>query len=435
MAPTFSPSISESQSLSPGVSSDKENRQDSSRARKRNQPQTMSNKRQRLANRAPNAPNHSQSQRDAPDHEFYDPDQDERERRRVRKGLRDLTRELNDSRSEYMQAGNSGIRDTIQKANEYFRDVKQTSDATIDSRLLVNAADLSYKKTAQLVLGDNAARIDVDEFVSKCISFMRRGPGGAQTALSSTQRHRRHGRSQPEPDNSDVDEGDGLNWDWLGRAACLRHNSRPPVSGFLLGPLSVQKRTRQLTQRRVRERIDPTQAVRPHELGDEDLDQQETANLTTMCTSINKLLVATRKNGEESVQRLLSDLEEGPTPEMVQEVMARYNVADDGGVPLFDFCINPKSFGQSVENLFYVSFLVRDGIVGITVDSRGLPTLHPTKPYTPSEAQQKGIQKHQTVFTLDFETWHELVESFDIKESIIPHRAEEQTQDTRRGWY
>ena len=33
----------------------------------------------------------------------------------------------------------------------------------------------------------------------------------------------------------------------------------------------------------------------------------------------------------------------------------------EAGVSLFEFVINPESFGQSVENLFYVSFLVKEG--------------------------------------------------------------------------
>ncbi|KAK1147289.1 hypothetical protein N8T08_001366 [Aspergillus melleus] len=361
----------------------------------------------------------SPSQQD-PDKQYYDPDQDEKERRRIRKGLRDLTRELHDSRTEYMQAGNDGIRQTIKKANEFFRDVKQTSDATIDSRLLVSAADLSYKKTAQLVLGDASAGVDVDEFVSKCISFMRHGPDDLQAIPSSTQRRGAHGRNQVDPNDSDEDQGDALNWDWLGRSACVRSNARPAVSGFLLGPLSVQK-------------------LRPQELEDKDLDRQETSNLTTICSNINKLLAETQNAGQNSVEGVLEKLVQQsgdePTEEMVQKVMALHNVADDGGIPLFNFCINPKSFGQSVENLFYVSFLVRDGTAGISVDSRQLPTLHHSKPYAPSEAQKKGVQKHQAIFSLDFETWQDLIDAYSIKESIIPHRREEGSQATGQGWY
>ncbi|BCS29435.1 non-structural maintenance of chromosomes element 4 family protein [Aspergillus puulaauensis] len=426
---------------SPGSPSDKENLDNSARSKRKSQTHTMSSsrnntKRQRLGDRASNIQGGrqplSEQQRQASKH-FYDPDQDTAERRRVRKGLRDLTRELNDSRNEYLQAGNTGIKDTILKANEYFDNVKQTSDATIDSRLLVNAADLSYKKTATLVLGDAGAGIDVDEFVSKCISFMRDGPQDPNASISSTQRRRAPRRTQADLDNSDEEDGDGMNWGWLGRSACFRHSARPAVSGFLLGPLSVQKRTRQIAQRRARERIDPSQAVRPQELREEDLDKQESSNLTAMCTNINKLLGETQDNAEAAVTEALEQIGE-PTDEQIQAVMAKHHIADDAGVPLFKFCINPKSFGQSVENLFYLSFLVRDGTVGISTDSRGLPTLHPSKPYAPSEAQKQGIQKRQSVFSLDFDTWKDVIEAYSIDKCIIPHRQEEQ-HDTSRGWY
>lgn len=228
-------------------------------------------------------------------------------------------------------------------------------------------------------MGDATAGIDVDEFVSKCITFMRRGPEDSHVMLaSSTQRFRPRGagrpQADPDADSDEEDEGDAMNWDWLGRSACFHHNARPSVSGFLLGPLSVQKRTRQQTQRRARERIDPSQAVRPQELQEQDLDRQETSNLTVMCSKINKLLATTQAQRQDTVEGILSRMGE-PSDEVIHEVMDKHDIADDGGIPLFRFCISPKSFGQSVENLFYVSFLVRDGTVGIAFDTRGLPTL------------------------------------------------------------
>ncbi|KAM0446020.1 hypothetical protein ACHAPV_004730 [Trichoderma viride] len=46
-----------------------------------------------------------------------------------------------------------------------------------------------------------------------------------------------------------------------------------------------------------------------------------------------------------------------------------------GGIDLTRFVVNPKSFEQTIENLFYVSFLIRDGRVEIDFDEDGLPAL------------------------------------------------------------
>src|SRR2546429_5941113 len=112
-----------------------------------------------------------------------------------------------DSQAEYLQADSTGLVQTVKKADELFKNVKQTSDATIDSRLLVTAADLSYKRTNEMALGDSSTGVDVDEFVSKCITFMQRGadlsvdlnaPNGpdrsTSAAPSGTQSQRRRRR-------------------------------------------------------------------------------------------------------------------------------------------------------------------------------------------------------------------------------------------------
>ncbi|OQD73449.1 hypothetical protein PENDEC_c015G00559 [Penicillium decumbens] len=438
--PLSQPSEATARSRSPPTPSnfsDKENpRSANKRTTAQMAPSSQSAKRRRLTDRASNIQSRMPPSSQRHDNtRYYDPDQDEDERRRTRKQYRDLVVDFNDSRAEFMRSGNNGIYETVSKANVLYENVKQTSDATLDSRLLVNAADLSHRKAAQLALGDSSAGIDVDEFVTKCISFMRRGPDSSEAMPSSTQNRRRHRRSQREADSDDEDgaAGDAMNWDWLGRAACLPHNARPSVSGWLLGPLSVQKRTRQITQRTRAERFDATQAVRPQELQQEDLGQQENSNLTVICTRVNNLLHEASGKAEDEVNKEL-DTVANPTEKMIQDIMDKHGISTDGGLNLFRFCINPQSFGQSVENLFYVSFLVRDGTVGVGTDSRGIPNLIPSVPYAPSEAQKKQIQKRQAVFSLDFDTWRELIKVFKISESIIPHR-EEQEEETGRTWH
>jgi len=116
--------------------------------------------------------------------------------------------------------------------------------------------------------------------------------------------------------------------------------------------------------------------------------------------------------------------------------MFRHGVHQSGGVDLFKFVVNPRSFGQTVENLFYVSFLIRDGKVGITITDNGLPAVEATEPRGREEIAEKGISKHQAIIDIDMASWQELIEVFEIKEPMIPHREEvEQVNFGARGWY
>ena len=325
----------------------------------------------------------------------------------------------------------------------------------MDSRLLVSTADLSAKRTTQLNLGDATTGIDVDDFVGKCITFMRRGPSDGSEGSTASRRRRQDDSDDDAGAGEGYDEGDAFNWEWLGRRACFPNNVRPPVPGFLLGPLSVQKRARRATQRRERfQKRDPKDAVRPEELKAQDLEKTENSNLTTLCKNIRELLVHTMVTGQAKVEEEFMKMTGEDIPdEEIRAVMLKHGIADDEGVPLFHFVVNPKSFGQTVENLFYVSFLIRDGTAGFGNDSNMLPTLRQytsllaqnqanamfedaTVARTPQQIQDENISKHQAVFHLDYETWENIIEAFDIEESIIPHRqSDEVAQVSASGWY
>lgn len=47
-----------------------------------------------------------------------------------------------------------------------------------------------------------------------------------------------------------------------------------------------------------------------------------------------------------------------------------------------------------------------------------------------------GTMKRQAIMSIDMPTWRDLIQAFNIKEPMIEHRQESQTQGPgARGWY
>jgi len=379
---------------SPSNTSDKENQDRSSRSKPSMLPHHLLTPRADSVSRAPKRRRldecaglmGSQAKRqddseENPAPEWYDPNQPIEERRGVRKGMRDLHKNLQDSKNEWLAPESTGLQETIARADVLFQSVKQTSDATLDSRILVDAGDVIHKKSTALVAGAGAQGVDVDEFVSKCISFMRQGDenqGLDVAASSSTQRRRRRATQQESDDEDEVDDGNGLNWEWLGAQACSPVNARPPVPAFLLGPLSVEKRIRPQRPRRERLQKGVVTEVRPEELKAADMNKNDSNNLKSQCNTIYAHLCKIMEVGHADVQKEYDQCEQDGldlTDVQMREVAERHNLCENGGVSLLKFVVNPASFGQTVENLFYVSFLVKDGYIGIREDSIGMPSL------------------------------------------------------------
>ena len=384
------------------------------------------------------------------DKKFYDPDQKPEERRVIRKGLREIGRSLNgtfyanspflpfflskflhyqassdfvylcffllpnserllrclsiyclDNKTEFLQLTNNGLLNTLRKNNNIFKNVKQTSDAMLDSRNLVNVAEIAYSRAKAMAFGASAATgIDIDEFVGKLITFMRNSPDTHRTSRQ---------RVDDDDKGNDTDEGDALDWAYLGRSAAFKGNKRPATSDFLLGPLSVQKRQRIQGARRSGLKRNAANIVRPQELKPSDIQQQETNSTAKMVIQIAKVL-----------DKYLED----------------NNLTNEGdGVNYFRFVINPASFAQTIENIFYVSFLVRDGRAALWEGENGIPLLGLAETATAEEAKEAGVVKQQVITTLDMWSWRELVELFDIGDSIIPMRKISEDEVGSGGWY
>jgi hypothetical protein len=279
-----------------------------------------------------------------------------------------------ENRDEMVKPNNL-LLDALKKQDSLFGKVRQTADAALDSRFLVNASELAGKKLNNSLQGDAGVGIDLDQFVSKCIFFMKSGGRVAGSADAED------APVVPVADEDEEDAGDeGLDWAVLGREACFPHNKRPPTTSFLLGPLSVQKRAR-TTQRKARSQRQPVgPATRPQEMKEGDIQQTDNSNLSNLVKSINSRLRGHIDSVDDKVNQELSEIpEEEIEAEDIAAASRRHRAAvaptQELAVNLLDFAINPHDFGQTVENLFYISFLVREGNAKILKDGDGLPLL------------------------------------------------------------
>lgn len=370
--------------------------------------------------------------------DYYDPDQPLEERRKVQRGLRGLLKNVIEKREEYLQGDSRGLKETIEKANSILKQVKRPGEAASDSRLLVSTTDLSYQRTLRLTHGTLAQGVNVDDFVSRCIVYMRQGRGiedDDAPELSSTQRQRRTATSQdPGEDDEDIgDEGDMMNWSHLGRFAVLPNIRRPALPGFLLGPLSVEKKARKITKRSAPLRPNDLRETRPEVLDVASLAKKEN-DLTAICGQILQQLVKTQSEVQQTVVDLIDD--DMPDDQKVN-IMHQHGLRSTGGIDLLRFVVNPRSFGQTVENIFYVSFLIRDGRVSIEYDDNDLPSLAPVMREVDEEPSlRQGGSKHQAILSMDMATWEDIVETLELAEPLIKHRAESTLDNPgAKGWY
>lgn len=312
----------------------------------------------------------------------YDPDMPEAIKREVRIEYRQLMEATTENGRDAKRINMAEMEKMLSKANDAFTRVKAPSEAIFDSHLLLNiAAQVSQKAKS---LKHDAGGFDDTDFVAQLVTFLGGRRADAQQEGSGDE-------------DDDAGQGQWLAWGKL-TPKVMAHSRAAPAMDFMLGPLSVEQKKRQLTQRAKLDKSNKEE-VQPEELAAEDLKRSENE------TSENIRLVYKRL---EQCQR----------------------------INFFKFIINPTSFGQSVENMFYVSFMIRDAKIAFeVVDDE--PMIFACEPPEQQDYATGDITKRQLVMELDVATWKRAIEVFEITESVIPTRDYSKNLQPvgKKGWY
>lgn len=257
-------------------------------------------------------------------------------------------------------------------------DVKELSMFMKDSEALRRTAEFASLNANNIQLGNLDDTLLVDEFVRATKIYM-----------NPDYTHERSASSAPMSETRRIQTFNSLNWMKVGAWFYLKSNV-PVPSHFLNGPLATQRR--RVTQR--------ARAV------------DDTTSTTNKITA------------QSVTTSTLQDDPEQSTSHMVRTVYGILRENDgDVRVNLYRFFINPNSFAQSVENLFYTSFLVRDGKLEIGVDDKSEPyVIIPDEESDDMASERSAISHH--IASLNMPAWQHLIEKYGITESYIPHREE-----------
>ncbi|GFY99812.1 Nse4, component of Smc5/6 DNA repair complex [Actinidia rufa] len=197
---------------------------------------------------------------------------------------------------------------------------------------------------------------------------------------------------QAGPSNSSEDGGNTIAWKDIGLAVSQVFLKAPGCC-TMLGPMNTEPKQRKAIVRRKRER--PTEIAQPEELDDTAIEERTDTD-KNMATMFDIL----RKNRSVGLENLV---------------------------------LNKKSFAQTVENIFALSFLAKDGRAEIAVNEEGLHIVSPRNAPTANAVASGEVSYHHFIFRFDFRDWKLMLKSVGAGEGLMPHRNQENvSNDSQR---
>ncbi|RLN09945.1 hypothetical protein C2845_PM11G02170 [Panicum miliaceum] len=188
------------------------------------------------------------------------------------------------------------------------------------------------------------------------------------------------------------DEAALLRWDDLGLS--VSHAFRPvPGCRTMLGPMNTEVKQRKVVAGSRKQTAQPTENTCPEELAD-------------------------------SSEEVKTDTDKNVL--VIFDILRRKKSAR-----LENLVLNRLSFAQTVENIFALSFLVKDGRVEINIDDNGHHIVRPRNAPAASAIASGEVSYSHFVFRFDFKDWKLMKEVVAEGEELLPHRTSQSAHCTQ----
>ncbi|NXD23066.1 NSE4A protein, partial [Spelaeornis formosus] len=263
-----------------------------------------------------------------------------------------------ENREAMLSSKSNRLTEALEEANRLFDGVCRAREAALDAQFLVIASNIGKEKANEL--HSEMSAFDSAAFAEDLLTFM----GINRTELEET-------------DDSADDEpcvflpSDA--WLKMGEEA-LKYFRRAPTFHYMMGSFKSEPPVpKQRIERQKKASRGKAERAMPAQLKKMEESHQEAT--------------------EKEVERILG-------------ILQTY-FENDPNIPIsfFDFVIDPNSFARTVENMFHVSFLVRDGLAKIKVHEDGLPVIEPLKPSGGEEEDSRAGVRNQVVINLNQKAW------------------------------
>jgi len=296
-------------------------------------------------------------------------EQSEQEKRQVRRNLREIYEKLQQNKEKLAAGGdNSEIETIIQEANEVLSQVRGTQEAMEDAKM--------FKLLCQIVremsedTNTNEKKFHIDEYALKLGHRMNARVEGGQIHVTKRQL---------------ISFGEQM----------ARKYGRVPALTFVSEAINTEAPDRPKDKQKEK----PTRRI-----------ASERDKVATKTSIVQKNEVT-----EQKTDRLVNS-----TRKILENV---YRQNGKKPVNYFEFVIDPDSFGNTVENMFHVSFLVKQRVVSLTVDEdEGLPYLEPV--LGRAGGGEGDSVKNQAVISISYQDWMELKDCLEVTKPQIVHEED-----------
>eukprot|EP00752_Nemacystus_decipiens_P004646 g4239.t1 len=287
------------------------------------------------------------------------------ERRKLRLEQRNLKNQIIEQQADLGDLNKSTCRDLTEQNGKLFDKTRFPREAVTDGenmKLIAEGSAAQADKANTGVVG-----VDLEEFLQRVKKIYSQKHGNA---------------------------GD-FNWSKWGGDVSRVYLATPTGGDFMMGPLDKPAKERKVAQRR-QKLVDDAEEERPE-------------------VEVGKGKKA--KQNKDQTQARISDMKKN-----------ELNESDNVGKnrDMFEVLVNPKSFTQTVENMFDFSFFVKSGEAHTSIDEdTKLPLAKFENIESAAEGASSEARTHkQWLMSFTKADFNELVELYDMKEPYIKHRSE-----------